>query len=101
MARSWNVGLGGNGRAGERDFGFCRRRSKDSFGRDVGPRRLCDRGKDWCREISTRAAVAEGAPLAIRIIVSKPDRDGDVVGKACKPGVVFVVRCPGLAGSIS
>ena len=50
--------------------------------------------------LTAGGAAAEGAPLAVGVVVADPDRHRDVVGEADEPGVVLVVGGAGLAGDV-
>src|SRR6266540_6831825 len=72
-------------------FGLGRRRSQRGFRRHVGPCRLDHRLEDRDCDVAAGGAAAERAPLAVGIVVADPDGDGDVVGEADEPGIVFIV----------
>ena len=70
------------------------RRSKRRFRGDIGPYRLDDRLEDRDSDAAPGRPATESAAFAGGIVVTKPDRDGDVVGKAHEPRVVFPSEVP-------
>src|SRR5215467_4323619 len=84
----------------EMAFGLGRWRGERGFRGDVGPHRLDHRLEDRHGDVAAGRAAAEGAALAVGVVVADPDRDGDVVGEAHEPGVVLLVGGAGLARDI-
>src|SRR5262245_37750310 len=86
--------------AGKMAFGLGRRRGKRNLRSDIGPHRLDDRLEDRHGDVAASRTAAQRAALAVGIVVTDPDRDGDVVGETHEPGVVLLVGGAGLACDI-
>ena len=63
------------------------------------PHRLYHRLEDRNGNAATRRAAPERVTLAAGIIIAEPHSNGDVVGKAHKPGIVLIIGGAGLAGN--
>src|SRR5687767_2278922 len=75
---------------------FCRWRCQRRFRRVMSPGCQEDLLRDRYGNLAAGLAVAK-RPLLAGIVVTNPDRDGDVARESDKPSVVFVVGGPGLA----
>ena len=63
------------------------------------PHRLYNWLEDWNSNAATGRSDTERTTFAGGIVVAEPDSNGDVVGKAHKPGIVLIIRGAGLAGN--
>src|SRR6516164_2386942 len=63
------------------------------------PHRLYNWLEDWNSNAATGRSDTERTTFAGGIVVAEPDSNGDVVGKAHKPGIVLIIRGAGLSGN--
>src|SRR5262249_3619031 len=92
--------LAADGFARELSLGLRRGGSKRAPGCHMRPHRLHNGLEDRHGNAAPGRSTAQGAPLAVRIVVSDPHRGSDIIAEADEPGVVLVVRSAGLAGHI-
>src|ERR1700730_3196605 len=85
------AGFGIHGLAREVPLRIGRWRSERGLRRDMGPRRLHHRLEDRDGNAASCGAAAQRSSLAHSVVVAKPDRNSDIVGKAHEPGIILSI----------